>query len=234
MSESRGKPTRIPPQTPNPTSVPRPGIIPPRPPAETPRAVPPPAQPSSVPLPGAKSSSGAPAATPLKTVDYASPPQPTFKGTPKLSLVALLGAIWAPLFFVMLILSAVELNIQPGQAAPAWQQPVQLVLIPLGWAAPFATTVLGLLALGQIQRSNGATYGLSLALFDSLLFPLLLIDALVFWFCWQVHAAVADSLPPVVFRQAVPTIVCVLGDYFLVLRAWAAVQPEAPAARPRR
>jgi hypothetical protein len=111
---------------------------------------------------------------------------------------------------------------------------VQLVVIPLGWAAPFATTVLGLLALGQIQRSNGASYGLSLALFDSLLFPMLLIDALVFWFCWQIHAAVADSVPQVVFRQAVPTIICVLGDYFLVLRAWAAVQPETPAARPKR
>jgi hypothetical protein len=159
----------------------------------------------------------------------AEPARPPHHGPARLSIVALLGAIWAPFFFAMLILSAVQIAVQPGQAAPVWQQPVQLVLLPLGWAAPFATTVLGLLALGQIQRSNGATYGLSLALFDALFFPLLLVDALIFWVCWLLADATRDSLPPIVFRQAVPTIICVLGDYFLVLRAWAAVQPTTPA-----
>jgi hypothetical protein len=114
---------------------------------------------------------------------------------------------------------------------------VQLVIIPLGWAAPFATTVLGLLALGNIQRSNGSQYGLSLALFDALLFPLLLLDFIVFWLSWQIGNALVSGevmsvgLSNLIFHQAIPTIVCVLGDYYLVTRSWAAVQPEPPAGR---
>jgi hypothetical protein len=73
-----------------------------------------------------------------------------------LSITALIGALWAPLFFIMLLLSSVQL-----QTPTSWQRPLQLIIVPLGWAAPFATTVLGLLALGNIQRSNGGQYGLS-------------------------------------------------------------------------
>jgi hypothetical protein len=162
------------------------------------------------------------------------PAAPVHHGPGKLSLVALLGAFWAPLFFVMLILSAVQISVTPGQAAPAWQQPVQLIVVPLGWAAPFATTVLGLLALGQIQRSNGATYGLSLALFDAMLFPLLLLDGIVFWVCLQIAKSMIDSVPILYIGQLLPTVICVLGDYFLVIKSWGAVQPETAATRGRR
>jgi hypothetical protein len=141
----------------------------------------------------------------------------------------LIGAIWAPLFFIMLLLSSVQL-----QTPTSWQRPLQLIIVPLGWAAPFATTVLGLLALGNIQRSNGAQYGLSLALFDSLLFPLGLIDFILFWLCWQLANTIGapdmmgTATSNLIFHQAMPTVLCVLGDYFLVTRAWAAVQPVAP------
>jgi hypothetical protein len=146
----------------------------------------------------------------------------------RLSLTALFGAIWAPLFFLLLLLSAVEVT-------ERWQTILNFTLLPLGITAPFATTVLGLLALGRIQRSAGRHYGLSLALFDALLFPLLLLDLLIFWAFWQIdYALVADrTMAPaasaLIFRQALPTIVCVLGDYFLATRAWAAVQTSEQA-----
>jgi hypothetical protein len=163
------------------------------------------------------------AATPV------APAAPRHHGPARLSLTALVGAIWAPLFFVMFLLSTVKL-----ESATTWQQPLQLIVVPLGWAAPFATTVLGLIALGNIQRSNGAQYGLSLALFDAMLFPLGLLDFFVFFLFWQIASTIgsADWLGAatsnLIFHQAIPTIVCVLGDYYLVTRAWAAVQPVPP------
>ena len=175
----------------------------------------------------------------LQALGYAAPPAPPrTPGDSRLSLTALAGALWAPLFFIMLLLSSVQLEVKPGQAPPIWQRPVQLVVIPLGWAAPFATTVLGLLALGNIQRSHGAQYGLSVALFDAMFFPLLLVDFLVFWLSWQIANAIGapdmmgQAATNLIFHQAIPTVLCVLGDYYLVNRAWAAVQPDATGAGP--
>ncbi|MEO6435162.1 MAG: hypothetical protein ABIP55_05315 [Tepidisphaeraceae bacterium] len=152
----------------------------------------------------------------------------------RLSLTAIIGALWAPLFFVMLLLSTVQVSVRVSgdQSEPLWRPLLNFTLLPLGVAAPFATTVLGLLALGRIQRSGGHLYGLSLALFDALIFPLLLMDMLVFWFFWSMDQMVVNQevlssrVSGLLIRQALPTIVCVLGDYFLVTRAWAAVQVE--------
>jgi hypothetical protein len=146
------------------------------------------------------------------------------------SLVALLGVVWASLFFLMLVLSAVQIELPAGHALPRWQRALQYGLPPLGWSAPLATTVLGLLAIGQIQRSHGARYGLSLALFDALLFPLLLLDALILWLFGQFAAALAQQevLPPAaagaVVGQALPVVVLILADYALATRAWGMVQ----------
>lgn len=45
--------------------------------------------------------------------------------------------------------------------------------------APFGATALGWIAVGRIRHSAGRVYGLGLALFDGLVFPLLLLDALI-------------------------------------------------------
>ncbi len=63
--------------------------------------------------------------------------------------------------------------------------PIQLLLLVavplalLGLTAPFGTTILGVVAIGQIKRSKGRLYGMPLAVFDALLFPLLLLDAII-------------------------------------------------------
>jgi len=54
-----------------------------------------------------------------------------------------------------------------------------LILLPLGLAflaAPVGATILGIMAISHIRNSGGRIYGLGLALFDALLYPLLALD----------------------------------------------------------
>ena len=71
-----------------------------------------------------------------------------------------------------------------------WQWFLMLTVLPLGLSAPFGTTILGLVATSNIRHSNGALTGLPLAVADTLLFPLLIIDTVV-------GVAVFYSLPSV-------------------------------------
>jgi hypothetical protein len=77
---------------------------------------------------------------------------------------------------------------------PAWWQWLLIfTVLPVGIAAPFGTTILGGIALTQIRHSAGRLYGLGLALADTLLFPILLIDLVIFYF-----AAMIDNLALIV------------------------------------
>jgi hypothetical protein len=194
------------------------------------------------PLPGHASTAppAYPKPSPVSPPPAARPPPrpveviyPTHARNARLSLLALVGALWGSLFFVMLALSSIQLTLAPDAADPAWRGLLNFTLLPLGFTAPIATTVLGLLAIGRIQRSEGHLYGLSLALFDALLYPLMLLDILIFWIGFQIdHLLVSRGLlsgatAAILFRQALPTIICVLGDYYLATRTWSAVQPGA-------
>jgi len=55
-----------------------------------------------------------------------------------------------------------------------------LTQLLMGFIGSAATTILGWAAVRQIRRSAGRLGGLGLAMFDALLFPLLLLDALIF------------------------------------------------------
>jgi hypothetical protein len=63
----------------------------------------------------------------------------------------------------------------------------------------------------------------------------LLLDLVVLWFCRQGAAALIqqDVMSPAaadaILGQVVPILAIILGDYYLVTRAWAAIQPEEPA-----
>ena len=110
-------------------------------------------------------------------------PAPT-TAEPRFSRTAIVGAAWVPLFFILvpLFLMPIRVSVVPGSPPPGpawWQVLLSLTVLPLGVTAPFGTTILGGIAISQIRHSRGRLYGLGLAVFDALLFPLLALDALI-------------------------------------------------------
>jgi serine/threonine protein kinase/Flp pilus assembly protein TadD len=104
---------------------------------------------------------------------------------PKFSKTAIFGAAWAPFFFfvvfsTMVVYIAVREPNSARQPEPEWwQRLLAFTVLPLGILAPFGTTILGVISISQIRHSAGRLYGLGLALFDTLFFPLLTLDALL-------------------------------------------------------
>ena len=115
---------------------------------------------------------------------------------------------------------------------PWWRSLLQGTLLPLGWDAWAATPVLGSLALDQIRTSKGRLYGLSLALFDVVLFPLLTLDGIVYWACLAINRLLggsnaSDDITSIAVAQVLPVVACVLCDYFLVTWLWRIVQRDS-------
>ncbi len=111
----------------------------------------------------------------------------------RFSKTAIVGAAWAPFFLITAVMFVRSFTVSPEEfAGPKWWQLVlSLGLGSLGRLAPFGTTILGAIALTQIRHSRGRLCGLGLALFDTLLFPMLALDGLVL------------SIPVVVFQQSI-------------------------------
>jgi predicted Ser/Thr protein kinase len=101
-------------------------------------------------------------------------------------------------------------------------------LLAAGALCLLISTLLGWIAVSQIRRSAGKIYGLWLAVFDGLLFPLLALDALVI--SWLEHSrASVFSMP-----------ICVLilaSNPLIIRRVWRTVNQggaDAPPAKPVR
>ncbi len=95
---------------------------------------------------------------------------------PRFSRAAIWGAAWIPFFFAAARLLAVE----PGhERFPRGYTFVATTLLFGSLAGCLGTTILGWISVAQIRRSEGKLYGLGLAVFDGLLFPLLALDALI-------------------------------------------------------
>jgi hypothetical protein len=130
---------------------------------------------------------GTPGAVSAGTGAVAATPGGASLSSSRLSRLAIVGACWAALFFVIGLLW-----VFPAQAGSSGFRPtsrllgllsvLSLLAVPflfLGWTAPFGTTILGWIAVAQIRRGAGKLYGLGLAVFDGLVFPLLLLDAVI-------------------------------------------------------
>jgi hypothetical protein len=103
-------------------------------------------------------------------------------GQRKFSRAAIVGACWASLFLLLLIPVLMHVSVEPvtGPGPRAGISLLALIIIVpcliLGMSAFFGTTILGLISISQIRNSAGRLYGMGLALFDALFFPLLVLN----------------------------------------------------------
>jgi uncharacterized membrane protein len=115
-------------------------------------------------------------------------------------------------------------------------------LMGLVLAAPLVTSVLGWVAASQIRRSAGRLCGLKLALFDGLLFPLLMLDAVVggLWvflqkllanFVWKLHDSLFFSLSDFAVWLLLLVGIIIWIDDRTIRAVWrSANKPVSPAA----
>ncbi len=112
-------------------------------------------------------------------------------GPPRFSRAAIVGACWIPVTFLSFVAVALASyqyrsgrSMEPDSGAEWWQPAIigPTIMVPmiiLGVAGPFGTTILGWFAASQIRRSAGRIYGLQLAVFDGLVYPLMLMSAII-------------------------------------------------------
>jgi hypothetical protein len=180
-------------------------------------------------LPEAYASVRAETSGPQRTTDVSSTALPL--GPRRFSRTAIVGALGAPLLLICFFLIFLARQVRaPG---PAWWQYVLMItVLPVGLAAPFGTTILGIISISQIRRSAGRLYGLGLALFDALLFPLLALDKLILagWLAAFQDGASAPWFVASPFVIPFWTIVCcAIVDGIIIYWAWRAV--TAPPGR---
>jgi len=97
-------------------------------------------------------------------------------------------------------------------------------LLLLGFSSVFGTTILGFVAISHIRHSAGRLYGMGLALFDALIFTLLVLDVAIIACCWFVFRIPVVLPLPGVFRLGFAILlsgaICIVLDFLIVRWAW--------------
>ncbi len=105
-------------------------------------------------------------------------------------------------------------------------------------------TVDGWIAVSQIRRSAGKLYGMRLALFDGLLFPLLALDAVIFGLVWLAIKLLVVGQPGDMLTigyelgmffalwLCLATLISVWVDWLIIRRVWCAVNKGSAGIPP--
>ena len=155
---------------------------------------------------------------------------------PRFSRTAIWGSCWVPMAFLGAI--APMFLVLPMRS---FIDGLALLIILLGITAPFATTILGWVAVSQIRRSAGKLHGMWLAVFDGLLFPLLAMYFLIGYFVYTVLLAVGNltlhgGSPGTIGVMLLSLPIAIPLTLYIIRRVWRAVNKNiaAPANPPRR
>jgi len=165
---------------------------------------------------------------------------------PRCSRMAIAGACWTGFFAVFYAAGIFYLKFFLHDS-PTFLESFAINILPffglLGLTAPFATTILGWMAVSQIRRSAGKIYGMWLAVFDGLLFPLLTLDFLIWFVCnVSLHQILRRSSEPAtralvaVLAFGVAAVIYILLNLIIVRLVWRAVNKTTapPVQKPDR
>ena len=135
---------------------------------------------------------------------------------------AIIGAILIPFGFFLLLLVIPLSTSTSSTPVSMWQTILRFTLLPLSILAPFASTALGLLGISEIRNSKGGIYGIPLAVFVSLFYPILVLDLLLFIIGWSLLSNIEGwDFIPLVWLSLVLVI-----DYFIIRTTWRAANRE--------
>ncbi len=127
--------------------------------------------------------------------------------TPHFSRSAIMGAVWAVLFVLMVPIilipvfwHTVSMPIPSNTSIePTWRFALRSnwILLLVTGSAPIGVTLCGWVAISKIRQSAGTIYGLGLAVFDALLFPMLAVAGIIFfgWFAGFKLFAMSPAMP---------------------------------------
>ena len=136
----------------------------------------------------------------------------------RISRFSIVGAIILPLGFFLVFLFIQLSASTSATSATLWQIVLRFTLLPVSIIAPFASTALGLLGISEIRKSDGRIYGLPLAVFVSLFYPIILLDVLLFIVGWSLLGDIqVSSIIPLAWLTMVLVI-----DYIIVRLTWRA------------
>jgi len=134
----------------------------------------------------------------------------------RISRLAVIGALLLPLGLLVLIFSIPFNGDQSGFSPSSWPAALRIPLIVVGAIAPIASTVLGYLSIAQIRNSSGKLYGMRLAVFLSLFYPIIVLNILLFVLGWLLLGRIsASSLIPLAWLVIVLAI-----DYWIIRITW--------------
>ncbi len=153
----------------------------------------------------------------------------------RFSRAAIVGACCIPFAVLLLIPPMVLTDPKPLRSSEFFNMMrdttggfVLVILFGLvGLATVFGTTILGIVSITHIRHSAGRLYGMGLALFDALLFPLLVIDGLIIWLVFFLaslpsgefaYLLIPRHIPPGLILPAM--MVCATVDIVIIHRAW--------------
>jgi hypothetical protein len=137
----------------------------------------------------------------------------------RISRLAIIGALLIPFgFFTVLLFFPLSRSTTPISPS-TWQTLLRFTLLPLSIIAPIASTALGFISISKIRNSNGTIYGLPLAVFVSLFYPIIVLDLILIIIGWTLLGDIQGwSFLPVIWLFFVFAI-----DYLIVRSTWRAV-----------